>query len=85
MPFKIEKLTAFIAVEDQEEGVMAALVGDVYIPLVCADEARVASLYELAQHISERKGIPFKVIQFDNRQDVTEETNNKYGKERTNY
>lgn len=81
MPFTIRTLTAFVATDqDGEEGVMAALNQDdgTWVPLVCADESRVESMYPIAVSISETMNVPFRVMQFSQREDITDEVAAKY-------
>jgi hypothetical protein len=71
--FKIETLTAFVAIDqDGEEGVMGALLGNTFYPLVCADEERIALMFPIAEDISSVTGQPYRIIQFTVRTDVTE-------------
>lgn len=79
MPFKIETLTAFVVIgPDGDEGVMASKHGDTWMPLICADPARIKSMLPIAKEISEISGKPFIVIELSVRSDVTEETIKKY-------
>jgi hypothetical protein len=80
MSFKIEKLTAFVSVgEDGEEGIIGGmLTPGQWMPFIGADEQRIAQLYELTVEMCQNTGTKFKVLQFDNRVDVTEEIIKKY-------
>jgi hypothetical protein len=82
MAFKIEKLTAFVAVDDKgEEGIMGSKMADgSWMPLIFADEKRLEQIYPIAVEISKMSGMRFRVIQFDNRVDVTERTRVKFEK-----
>ena len=72
--FKITTLKAFIATEnDGTEGVMAALHGDTWLPLVCADDARVESCREMAKRIGKITGVKKIVLaKFSVREDLEE-------------
>lgn len=80
MNFKIEKVTCFVAVDTDsgDEGIMGFKAAGGWMPLVCADEARIAQMFAAAEHIKAVTGCDYRVIQFDNRVDVTQETKNKY-------
>lgn len=80
MPFIIQKITAFIATDaNGEEGIMAAMGQDnAWTPLIFADETRLEQIYPIAVHIREQTGQDFRVIQFSQREDITDETVAKY-------
>ena len=79
MAFTITKLTAFVAIdEDNEEGIMGFRSADGWMPLVCANEARVKSMYPVAEQISKVSGKSYRILQFSQRKDVTEEIKNKF-------
>lgn len=70
---KIEKITAFVAIdEDGNEGVMGFRNGNQWIPMVCGDTERMQSLYPVAVQISQLSGKDFRIIQFSNREDITD-------------
>lgn len=79
--FIITKVTAFVAIDlkDGDESVMAFLGPDgVWMPLVCADEARIKSMLPLAEAISAESSTPYRVIQFSTREDVTDLVKGKH-------
>jgi hypothetical protein len=77
--FKIETVSCFVAVgDDGDEGVMGAKLGDTMMPLICADEARMADLFPIAKDIARETGMQFRVLQFQNRKDVTIDTLRKF-------
>lgn len=80
--FKIKNVTAFIAEDkDGTEGVMAYRNdNDMWMPLICADEVRVEQMFPMAEHIAKTLDKPFRVIQFAERKDITEETIKKFKK-----
>ena len=69
---RIEEMYAFVA-EDlgpDDEGVVAMSVGDVMVPLVCADTARAESLRPIARDISAQTGKKIKLLHFTQREDL---------------
>jgi hypothetical protein len=72
--FKIKTVTAFVAIDenDGDEGVMAFFDGAGWMPLICADEARIQSMLPLAKDVCRRSRKKFRIIQFTTREDVTE-------------
>ena len=79
---KIECLFAFVAENEEGEGVMGVGSPMGLVPLVGADMSRVKSLYPIAIDVSKITGIPFRVVKFTNRQDITEEVKNAYSNEK---
>jgi len=69
---RIEEMYAFIAedTESGDEGVVAMSVGNVMLPLVGADMARVESLKPIAKDISARIGRKVKLLRFTQREDL---------------
>jgi len=69
---RIEEMYAFVAEDSgpDDEGVVAMSVGDVMLPLVGADMARVESLKPIAQDIASQTGKKVKLIHFTNREDL---------------
>lgn len=83
MAFKIESVTAFVAIdEDGEEGIMGFKnpMDGTWMPLVCADEKRVEKMYPMAEAISNISGKPYRVLQFMVRMDITDDVIKKFGK-----
>ena len=71
---KIEKMYAFVAKnEDGDEGVMAFRAKDAWMPMVGADFKRIESLLPVAKDVAKANGINFRIMQFDNATDVTEQ------------
>jgi len=70
---KIEKMYAFVAENDEGEGVMAFKSSNTWMPMVGADFKRIDSLLSIAQEMSKVSGQKFRILQFDNRKDVTEQ------------
>jgi hypothetical protein len=84
MPFEIQTITAFVGVDEEgSEGLVGFFDPELrtWVPLVCADEKRVESMYKLAVQVMEPLNKPFRVLQFSTRADISEETKAKYGKD----
>lgn len=80
MAFKITTVTAFVSVgKDGEEGVMAFHSNDGWHPMVCADEERIRIVFSIAEEISRDSGTPFRILQFSERKDVTDEIKQNFG------
>lgn len=62
---KIETLYAWVATEeDGGEGLMAARIGDVWLPMIGADRARIDVLRPTVEKIVAETGRPARLIQF---------------------
>lgn len=70
--FRIEKLTAFTAVDpvDDAEGVVGVMQGMMEVPMIGADETRIKDLRVAAQQIANATGQPIKLVQFSVRKDL---------------
>jgi len=82
--FKITTLTAFVAIdpEDGDEGVMGFKTNNGWIPLVCADEARIKQMLPIAEKISTETGTKYRILQFSTREDVTDQVKDQYRNDR---
>jgi len=69
---RIEGMYAFVAEDSgpDDEGVVAMSVGEVMMPLVGADMARVESLRPVARNISAETGKKIKLLHFTQREDL---------------
>lgn len=66
--FRIETLWAYLAVHDDgDEGVIAASIGGVMMPLVAADEARLRDLRPYAEQVVALTGKAVRLVRFDHR------------------
>lgn len=78
MHFTITTLKAFVSIDkDGDEGIVACLTNQGWLPLIAADDRRLKELYVLAS----REEFPvsgYKVIQFSVRQDITEDVHKKF-------
>lgn len=65
--FRIEHVWAFIATDpaNGDEGIPAMMIGRTMCPLIGADEARLASLREMAQELVRMTGIKIRLVRFD--------------------
>lgn len=71
--FKITEIYAFVSVdEDGNEGVLAANLGGMMMPFVCADKARVDSLRNHAEKIAHMTAKKIKLVKFTNREEIEE-------------
>lgn len=70
MTLSIDTLTAFIAVDEEGEGVMAFRGPGGWMPMVAADEERLESMRPLAQEIATASGRRCVVARFSVREDV---------------
>ena len=78
-PFVIEKITAFVSdAPDGDEGIIGFKSGNSILPMIGADQTRVREYYLMAKEISVLYGRPFKVIQFTQRTDITQELKTLY-------
>ena len=71
---KIEVIYAFISIDKgpEDEGIVAALMGDKWMPLVGADMDRVESLRPLAMEVSRATGKRIVLAKFMAREDLGE-------------
>ena len=71
MKLSIDEMFAFVADDDEGEGIMGAKIGDSWMPLVGADMDRVQSLVKIADMIKNETGKNYKVLKFSTREDIT--------------
>jgi len=71
---KINSIYAFISIDEgpEDEGIVAALIGDKWIPLVGGDRDRVESLRHLAIDMSRVTGKRIILARFGDREDLEE-------------
>jgi hypothetical protein len=69
---KIEQLWAIVSVdaEDGNEGVCAAMIGGVVMPLIAADQKRLDQLLPIAKQVSADTGTRFRLVRFSNREEL---------------
>ncbi len=69
---KINELFAFISIDEgpEDEGIIASKFGDVWMPLVGADQKRVDSLRVIAKQIAQTTGKYVVLAKFTHREDV---------------
>lgn len=67
----IDELFIFVALHaDNDEGVVATPMGDVAVPLVASDRARMESLLPMAQAIADASGYTITVARLSVREDL---------------
>lgn len=64
---KLDKLFCFMSEDETGEGVCGFKTEQGWMPMVGGDMARVKSLMEMAQHISDATGKPIHLLEFDAR------------------
>lgn len=64
MRFRIVSLWAFVATDNDEEGVCAMFHGDTWYPMIGADEKRLEQLRETAAKMSKISGKRIELIRF---------------------
>lgn len=80
MPKKIEKITAFLSVDDEgNEGIIAEKIGDTWMPFIAADMERLISLFPAMKEIAKSSGKVIRIKEFTNVEDVTEKYIKQYG------
>lgn len=79
--FVINEVHAIVSVDpkDANEGVIATLLNDAWMPLISADNERLEFIIKEAERLSKAAGISYKVIRFSSREDVTEQVKKDYG------
>jgi hypothetical protein len=69
--FRISEVHAYIVVtENGDEGIAAFLSEGVWMPMICADMARVESMRPMARRIAEATGQEVRLVKFATRTDV---------------
>lgn len=72
---KLDKLWAFLAQgPNGAEGIIAQMIPDLgSTPLVTGKKSNIALMLPLAEEAQRRTGVPFRIIEFSVRKDITEE------------
>ena len=70
MPLEIKEMYAFIAEDEEGEGLAAFLRDDIWMPLVGADAARVDNLRIFAQTVADQSGRRITLARFTVRTDL---------------
>ena len=78
MGFKIETITAFIAVDprDGDEGIIGLPVpgsAAMSMPAIAADGTRAMAIYPMVRQYCEAMGVKYRIIRMSTRADVTED------------
>lgn len=70
---RIDTMFAFVAVDaENNEGVPAVKIGQMLVPLMCADKDRVDSLRSIALQLARNSKAKIKLIRFTNREELEE-------------
>jgi hypothetical protein len=71
---RIESIWAFVSVDpiDGNEGVCAAPLTGVMLPMIAADKDRLEILIPMAEYIVAQTGIKIKLVKFTTREEVHE-------------
>jgi hypothetical protein len=65
---EIKEIYAFIAKDDESEGICAFSIGSMMMPMVAADFARVESLMGIAQTIATETGKQISIYKFTHKE-----------------
>jgi len=70
-PLTIENVWMAVSVEDNgDEGVVAAMIGDAWMPLIAADRARLPFVIEYAEAIARQQDKTIKIIRLTERSEI---------------
>jgi hypothetical protein len=71
---RIDHIWAFVSVDanDGNEGVVAAPLGGMLMPMIAADDARLQELRPLAAMIAQATGTKIRLIKFNLREEIEE-------------
>lgn len=67
---KINQLYAFVAVEEDGEGICGYMTENGWLPMVTSSEKNLAALRPIAQEIAEQTGKTVKLIKLEKRTDL---------------
>lgn len=71
MAFRIVSLHAFVAVgKDGDEGLVATMKGNTWLPMVAADPARLEQLRPEAEEIARVTGQTIRLVRFTQREEI---------------
>lgn len=69
----ISTVVVFVSIdEDGNEGVIGQKMDGVWMPFVCADEARIKQFFPSAEAIAKEFNIKYRILKFSVREDVTD-------------
>lgn len=69
--FVIQSVYAYLSVaDDGDEGLIGAVIGDTFMPLVAADQARLIDLRPFAENVARQSGRRVKLVRFTLRSDL---------------
>lgn len=67
---KVESIKAYIAQNEEGEGIVGFLNEGTWVPMVCADDATVAKLRPLVLRVAQETGKKITLVKFSQREDV---------------
>ena len=67
---RIDALWAALSIDDGGEGLCAAPFGNMTLPLIAADKARLAQIVPAARYVAKMFGKPVRLAKFTVREDV---------------
>jgi len=70
MSKKIEKLYAYVAVKNDQEGILASKVGEEWMPFVCSDYYRILKFEDIAKKIGNETNSDIKLLSFSVRNEL---------------
>ncbi len=68
--YRIDRLFAYLSVDANGEGVAAATINGILMPLIGADADRVMALRPYAEEVARLSGRPVRLVRFDTRTEV---------------
>jgi hypothetical protein len=71
---QIDQIWMVVSVDpnDANEGVCAAIVGGVMMPLIAADPKRLDQIVSLATDVKRKTGMRLKLVKFSQREEIAE-------------
>ena len=70
MKLRMDEVFLFVADNEEGEGLIGQMIGDQWIPFVCADKTRLESLRPMAENIARASGKKIKLIKFTTRTEL---------------
>jgi hypothetical protein len=67
---RIDSIWAYLSVDEGGEGVCAAPIGGITVPMIAADKRRLDILRPIAQMIARHFGKPVRLVQFTKREEL---------------
>lgn len=69
---RIDSIWAFVSIDpvDKNEGVVTVAIGNTMMPMIAADEERLAYLKPIAEGMTVFSGMKIKLVKFSQREEV---------------